>query len=56
MVIIPKHMIGKTIYPAYGKILLCNEMTKEEVLEASKIYPEIRWKEEEPKKSKKLEE
>ena len=50
-------MIGKTIYPAYGKIVLCNEMTKEEVLEASKIYPEIRWKEEEPKvKSKKLEE
>jgi len=52
MVVLPKHLKDKTIYPAYGKIVLSDLMSKEECLEACKIYPEIKWKEVEKPKLK----
>ena len=45
MVVLPFRLKGLTIYPAYGKIILSDEMTKIEALEAMKIYPDIRWNE-----------
>lgn len=52
MVILPIDLKGLTVYPAYGKIELSENMTKEETLEAQKIYPQIKWIEEEKPKRK----
>ena len=54
MVVLPIRLKGLTIYPAFGKIVLSDSMTKIERLEASKIYSDIRWVEKEvPKKKRK---
>ena len=54
MVNLPYRLIGVVIYPAYGKIVLTKNMTKEECLEASKVYSDIRWIEPiQPKKKRK---
>ena len=52
MVVLPIDLEGLTVYPAYGKIVLSKEMTKEETLEAQKIYPQIKWIEQEKPKRK----
>ena len=52
MVILPAHLKGLTLYPAYGRIVLDENMTKIEVMEAQKIHPEIKWNEPEMKKKK----
>jgi len=41
MVFVPTHLKGLTIWPAYGKIVLDENMTSQEVAEAQKIYPQI---------------
>ena len=53
MVLIPTRLKGLTIYPAYGRIVLSENMTDEEVREAQKIYPDIRVVEELKKFKKK---
>ena len=52
MVVLPSRLEGLTIYPAYGKIVLSDSMTKIECLEASKIYSDIRCVENEVVKPK----
>jgi hypothetical protein len=54
MVVLPTRLKGLTIYPAYGKIVLSDQMTKVECLEAQKLYSDIQWIEkEQPKKKRK---
>ena len=52
MVVLPPNLKGLTLYPAYGKIVLDENMSKEETLETQKIYPAIKWHEPEVKKKK----
>ena len=54
MVHLPHHLIGLDLWCEYGKIHLSKDMTKEEALEAQKIYPDIKIIEtQEPKKARK---
>ena len=43
MVLVPAHLKGMAVYPAYGKIVMDENMSKEETLEAQKIHPSIKW-------------
>ena len=43
MLVIPVHLKGKDLWCEFGKITLDENMTKEEVLEAQKIHPDIKF-------------
>ena len=49
---LPHYLKGLTIWPKYGKIYLDENMSKEQVLEAQKVYPEIRIIEDKKAKKK----
>lgn len=50
--VLPYYLKGLTVYPKYGKIVLDENMSNEELLEAKKLYPEIVIVEEKKTKKK----
>lgn len=42
MIVIPFHLKGKDLWCESGKIVLDENMTEEQVLEAQKIHPDIK--------------
>lgn len=43
MLVIPNHLKGKDLWCEFGKITLDENMTEEQVLEAQKIHPDIKF-------------